>query len=501
MGSEYDELMQSKDEIEFDERDIADQIEEWEREGRPDEKMAPKSKVIIGAAGSGKTTKIKEAIKKDKSIGVLCATTGIAAINLGEGVTTINSLLGFYDVNSLKEAFLDRRLHQRLERVYKMYKNIIVDEVSMMGSEVLDYIWKGIEGIQNLSKYKDKEIGLVLVGDFCQLPPVKAKFCFEGEGWEDGRFDENILKLDKCYRQSDPLFLEAMRYARKGDGKNTVEALSACKVEFGGKTLDKWDGVTLFGINTDVDRYNWSRLHEIEGKKFQLTSRRVGKQAGEWKLIPETMDLKIGAYVMILSNDTTNWTYANGTCGEVVEWNGESVGVLLNNGKHVHIGRILRSISQKEKPDDIPDPEDVVSIKEWAVERGYIVEGKRVVSKEDIRKGYKARLRKKSEEYKEAMIRRHGKPIPYYNYEEKRWVIGEISYYPLRLAWATTVHKSQGLTLERVQIDVKHKFFEHPGMVYVALSRVKSPEGLRIVGNEKLLANRIKVDSRVKDWI
>jgi hypothetical protein len=89
----------------------------------------------------------------------------------------------------------------------------------------------------------------------------------------------------------------------------------------------------------------------------------------------------------------------------------------------------------------------------------------------------------------------------FYSWSEGKWVVGEITYFPLRLGYATTVHKSQGLTLDHVQIDCRDDFFGAPNMAYVALSRCRRPEGLRIVGTPELLAKRIRVAPEVMRWL
>ena len=86
---------------------------------------------------------------------------------------------------------------------------------------------------------------------------------------------------------------------------------------------------------------------------------------------------------------------------------------------------------------------------------------------------------------------------PAWDVKNKRWIVGGITYFPLRLAYATTVHKSQGLSLDRVQLDTYSHFIGAPSMTYVALSRAKSPAGLRIVGTPELLRSRIKTDPQV----
>jgi len=81
------------------------------------------------------------------------------------------------------------------------------------------------------------------------------------------------------------------------------------------------------------------------------------------------------------------------------------------------------------------------------------------------------------------------------------WCLGEIDYFPLRLAYASTVHKAQGLSLDRVQIDPRGYFFQQPGMAYVSLSRGRSPEGIKIVGTSKLFAERVNIDPAIRPFI
>jgi ATP-dependent exoDNAse (exonuclease V) alpha subunit len=90
--------------------------------------------------------------------------------------------------------------------------------------------------------------------------------------------------------------------------------------------------------------------------------------------------------------------------------------------------------------------------------------------------------------------------LPFYSWKRDRWVIGGVTYFPMRLGYASTVHKTQGLTLDRVQIDIRGGFFSQPNMAYVALSRVRTPEGMRIVGSPDLLAKKIRSDPAVVGW-
>ena len=91
--------------------------------------------------------------------------------------------------------------------------------------------------------------------------------------------------------------------------------------------------------------------------------------------------------------------------------------------------------------------------------------------------------------------------VPYFSVEKQKWVIGWISYMPIRLAFASTVHKSQGLTLDRLQIDARSRFFGSPGMAYVALSRCRTPENIRIVANVADFAKRVQTAVECLRWV
>jgi hypothetical protein len=89
----------------------------------------------------------------------------------------------------------------------------------------------------------------------------------------------------------------------------------------------------------------------------------------------------------------------------------------------------------------------------------------------------------------------------HYGQRRRRYIEGQVEYYPLRLAYASTVHKSQGLSLDRVQVDFRNAFFGNPAMIYVALSRCRTLEGLRLVGMREVFAGRCKVDGQVARWL
>src|SRR5690349_967928 len=136
---------------------------------------------ITGLAGSGKSTGLKARLAIDEEAFVLCSTTGLSAINLG--VATINSTLKYYDTDSLMDSYVNGKLYMTIKRLVTgtgALGGIAIDEVSMLDAEQLDMIHDTFKRVvQHSDVTEDKE--LVLVGDFLQLPPVKAKFAFEAK--------------------------------------------------------------------------------------------------------------------------------------------------------------------------------------------------------------------------------------------------------------------------------------------------------------------------------
>ena len=452
-----------------------------------------------GAAGTGKTYNEKKKIEEDPNYGILCATTGIAAINLG--ATTLNSLLKFFDTDSLRDRFNRGGLTSILHRIGRKVKKVVIDEVSMMDGRQLDYIYQAMFQVNeyaDMAPETDAEgnmkpgkgpMGIVLTGDFAQLPPIKAKWAFEADCWE--HFERNTNTLTKVWRQDNPEFLEAINAARSGKGQKCVEVLKSIGVKFVPAQIAKFDGTTIMSKNDQVDNFNFSALMDVKGDAYGLKTQKWGDESGEWKNIPEMLKLKDGALVMILSNDTSgNFSYANGDTGHIQskDLDGTVWVKLVRNEATVPIRPIVRYKSARgedaEKSLNKTFPEDRIGDPEcWNVERmeHIFCETDCGASNPGIR--YSA----------------WGKPS--YNCPSGSINIGAIKYYPLRLAYATTVHKSQGLTLDTCQIDCRDPFFGNPSMAYVALSRCRTPQGLTIVGDPAKLAERIKIEPRVRRWL
>jgi ATP-dependent exoDNAse (exonuclease V) alpha subunit len=424
---------------------------------------------LTGIAGSGKTFECKSRILKDETYGILCATTGIAAVNLGEGVTTINALLRYFDTNSLEDSVRSGRLRRRLtELAFKEgYRNIVLDEVSMLDARQLDLIYSGVQEVNSFGHH----LGILLTGDFCQLPPVKAEgFAFEASCWD--KFEARTTKLTKCWRHEDPGFLDALNKFRAGRGTPGISLLKQTDAVMSGTLDNDFDGSTVMAKNIDVNDFNQMRLDKLPGKAFGLKTVRwcapgrteVLKQ---WEQIPPESTYKPGALVMVLANstgDTDQYRYVNGDLAHVIEFNRDTKELtveLLRTGTRIGIPAIWRRHEQKM----IPPNFEAIPSEKWP------------------------KNRTESQQ-------QNSKDLTYFDKSKKRWVVGECLYYPVRLAWATTVFKSQGLTLEKIQIDLRNDFFGFPAMAYVALSRCKTAGGLHLVGSWNLLAGRCRADPK-----
>jgi ATP-dependent DNA helicase PIF1 len=409
------------------------------------------TKFITGPAGTGKTFRLLQQVSEDPSFGVLCATTGVAAVNLG--TITINSLLRYFDTDSLQDRYMSGSLRTSLANLVRDGKrNLIIDEISMMEADQLDLIYRAAE---ELAQYQSlpHPLGIIATGDFCQIPPVNGSWAFQADCWP--RFEANTERLTEIRRQTDIRFLESLQAARRGDGALAVDILKSLDVEFAPMLDPDFIGTTIVPDNAKVDAFNYVALKKVPTKQIGLKAIRKGKQRGEWTWsrvkgtgIPDFQPVKIGSLVMILSNDVPAFSYVNGELGHIRGTENKQLQIeLLRNKALVSIPPLTRLNTQRDKPFESIDG-----------------------------------------------------MAPFQD-RDGNWAVGQITYYPVRPGYAITTHKSQGLTLDRVQIDARGQFFGSPNMMYVALSRVRSPKGLRIVGTPETLAKRINVAPEVVRWL
>jgi len=484
-----------------------------------------KTESIVGAAGTGKSHTLRQRME-DGAKYLLTSTTGISAVNLGPGVTTVNSALGFYDLRSLRQEANRGNIRRKfIELARKRIKYLVIDEVSMLQAEALQLIYQGAAGAKGTladrardmnhvrdsnheSLTEDDATGLLLVGDACQLPPIgerqadgkpgTVEYFFEAQCWPDFEQNGNLTHLKKVWRQDDARFLKALSLVRAGRGVDGAIDLKQAGVEFTLEEDEQFDGITLFAVNQQVDGFNVRRLAQLPGDVIRIPSKRWGKERSEWKNIPECLELKDKALVMVLVNQPGTFEYVNGDlatfhnaeepcdCVELGLICAHRSGPIVETkrGYRGPIPFVIRNnVSFNESNEDFY--KDEFEKTTW---------GKRMSQLSPDNKVWKAI-------YMEYLDAHTMKGVPYYEPKEQGVVVGEVEYMPLRVAYASTVHKVQGLTLDNVQVNISHFWFGNPSMVYVALSRARSIKGLRIVGDVGRLSRRIKTDSRVRRWV
>lgn len=376
---------------------------------------------VTGNAGTGKSTLIHY-IKNvcDKKIVVL-APTGVAALNAG-GVT-IHSFFQFppkileeKDIKNLS----DRKLYQKLEL-------LIIDEVSMLRGEILD----GIDKFLRKNRSNNKLFGgvqLLMIGDLFQLPPVVPKQewdVLKDKGYKSPYFFSSFslqnaslvpVELTTVYRQEDSSFVEVLNQIRVGEN---LELLTEEINKNCYKREDINSVLTLTCTNYLADQINQQELDNLSSKEFSFTGKIEGKFSLEHDKLPSpfVLRLKKGAQVMFTKNDELK-RWVNGTIGVISDIDQDSIRVEVDS--------------------------------EFAY---------------DLRPAIWETYRYSYNSEKDQI-------------EAKK--VGQYTQYPLMLAWAVTIHKSQGKTLAEVNIDLGKGAFEF-GQVYVALSRCQSMEGINLV--------------------
>lgn len=441
---------------------------------------------ISGTAGVGKTALAKW-LAEDESV-LLCASTGIAAVNLGEG-TTINAALRYFDTDDMKQKWLTGMLQMRLRGLRRAgIRTLVLDEKSMVNGDQLDFLVAALDDVNQTANYDDtlaerdgidqptrgkEQMGLILVGDFSQLPPVPdeqyetrkkkpIKYCFDATVWD--RFASHRAILQEIRRQTDRPFIEALHAVRRGDAGSALRYFTADRFT---QSLDtEFVGTTIFAKNDAVERFNTYRLQQLKTAPLTYTTVRTGKQRGDWKLIPDQLNLKLSALVMVLANKR------------------------LFSGEEDQVGSLLYANG------DLGTLEGALEGGGWQVRLQRTGE---VVAVEPITRRWTIPLEPTR---KKELQAQHGNGwVNLVDEKRRNEIIGTVSYIPLRAAYGCTVHRTQGLTLDRVQIAIADHFFRQPGMAFVSLSRCRTAEGLRIVGTPQMFRDRCTVEPRVQKWL
>ncbi|MGH7203581.1 MAG: PIF1 family DEAD/DEAH box helicase [Candidatus Levyibacteriota bacterium] len=383
---------------------------------------------LTGPAGSGKTYLLNQYIAylKSHKISVgITASTGIAATHMGG--TTIHSWVGM----GIRDSMSEPEIRELLKRPYlrnrlRQTKVLIIDEISMLHAHRLDLV----NMICQIFKGNSAPFGgmqVIMCGDFFQLPPVSkkdeppAEFVVSSESWKDMRLQ--ICYLEEQHRQDDRSFLRVLNDIRNNEvSEMTVEYLSE---RLNKDTQGYVRPTRLFTHSADVDAINQKHLEELTGARHEYMMSWRGSYGlteilKKSCLAPEVLTLKKGAQVMFVKNNY-EFGYVNGTLGEVIDF--------------------------------VKDPEFPEGKQELPVVRTF--------DGAEIRVGRADWSVKEDDEEKAAL-----------------------SQLPLRLAWAITVHKSQGMSLDAAEIDLSRSFL--PGMGYVALSRVRSLAGLKLMGMNQM---------------
>ncbi|HOD09173.1 MAG TPA: AAA family ATPase, partial [Flavobacterium sp.] len=416
---------------------------------------------LTGKAGTGKTTLLKEIIQTTHKNCVVVAPTGIAALNAG-GVT-IHSMFqlpfgGFlpdnstaqFNDNSKFESRATLRRHFRMsglkKAVIKNMELLIIDEVSMLRSDLLD----AMDFMMQSVRKKNQPFGgvqVLFIGDLLQLPPIvkddewrvlrnyyKGKFFFHAHVILQN--PPLYIELSKIFRQTDDRFISVLNNLRNNTiTQNDVLILNEfVKPNFDLKQNKGY--ITLTTHNVKADNINSQSLKDLEGNSKIYKAEITDDFPDKIYPIEENLELKVGAQIMFIKNDLSfEKKFFNGKMG------------------------IVKSLSEREILVHFPDENKTIEVEkyEWQNIRYSVNENTKEIEEE---------------------------------------VLGTFVHYPIKLAWAITVHKSQGLTFEKAAVDVSQVF--QPGQAYVALSRLRSLNGLVLLS--PLRMNGITSDQDVMDY-
>jgi hypothetical protein len=403
---------------------------------------------LTGKAGTGKTTFLNALKKKTSKRMVVTAPTGVAAINAG-GVT----LHSFFQLPF--GPFLpgsdgrsgQHRIRREKKDLIRSLDLLVIDEISMVRADLLD----GVDSILRRYRRSDLPFGgvqLLMIGDLHQLSPVVKK-----EEWQIlqkyydspyffssaalARIELIPIELKHIYRQSDQCFIELLNRVRDNRiDQTTIQLLNSRHIP----NFSSRDGegyITLCTHKRSAEAINFAKLKALQGRSRRFDADIEGDFPEHAYPAPATLEVKTGAQVMFVRNDlTAERAYFNGKIGEISGISGDAVEVRCPGDP----GAIMVEKTNWENIEYRVDPKTA---------------------------------------------------------EISQKVIGTFRQYPLRLAWAITIHKSQGLTFDKAIIDAQAAFAH--GQVYVALSRCRTFEGM--VLSSPLTSSAVKVDHAVQRFV
>lgn len=380
---------------------------------------------LTGKAGTGKTTFLREVVRYTKKKCIVLAPTGIAAVNAG--AMTIHSFFQFGlgpFVQGVIEPKSDFRINKSKLELIRHLQLLIIDEVSMVRADLMDHIDVELRRIRRNSK-PFGGVQLLMIGDLQQLPPIahggedellrqfyKTLYFFSSAALKSMKY--SCIELKNVYRQTDRHFIDILNHAR--DCTLTSQDISDLNARYiPGFSPKPEDGyIRLMTHNRQVDYVNETEMEKLDSKPYTFEAAVTGTFPEESYPTANSLTLKKGAQVMFIKNDPER-RFINGTLGEVKSIDKNSIAVRLAES-----GTII----------------DVEPMEWQNIRYQFDEESKEISSKQ----------------------------------------IGRFKQYPLKAAWAITVHKSQGLTFDKAIIDVHAAF--SPGQAYVALSRCRTLDGL-----------------------
>ncbi|MGV8969630.1 MAG: ATP-dependent DNA helicase [Microbacteriaceae bacterium] len=396
---------------------------------------------VTGRAGTGKSTLLNHISWNTSKQIVICAPTGVAALNVGG--QTIHSLFRL-PIGVIADHEIEQS--RELIKLLNTIETLVIDEVSMVNADLLDAIDRSLRQARHKPFEPFGGVQIVLFGDPYQLAPVpgdaderaffadqyRSMWFFDAKVWEDA--DLTIYELTTIHRQHEEEFKYMLNAVRHG---NVTAEIAARLNETGARPAPTDGAITLATTNATVNRINATQLAKLPGRVLTAKAEVSGEFGGRAYPADESLELKVGAQVMFLRNDT------GGEGGQ--RWVNGSVGTVTKISSTVFVE--LDQIEYEVEP--------VV----W----------------EKYKYSYSAATR-----------------------ELKKDIVAEFTQFPLRLAWAVTIHKSQGKTYDRALVDLGQRSFA-PGQTYVALSRISALDGLYL--SRPLRPSDIIVDQNVQRFM
>lgn len=396
---------------------------------------------ITGRAGTGKSTLLSLLKKTTRKNAAVVAPTGLAALNVGG--QTIHSFFGLPPKMIDPHELTKRRNH----KFYKKLKLLIIDEISMVRADLMDcmdiFLRNNIEvdlpfgGVQ-----------IVVFGDLFQLPPVVSS-AFERKLLKDRygtpyffsasvfhTLDMRMIELRVVYRQTERNFINLLDRIRTRT--LDYEDLEEINTRYEGDSDEEEVAITLCSTNASVNKINSGRLKAITHPVYEYKAKLGGEFNPRLSPADQYLFLKLDAQVMFVKNDSEG-RFVNGTLGKVVDLSSDKIVVsIMKDGepKHIDVDRVEWELLKYELDNENVD-------------------------------------------------------------RFKTKVAGTFTQYPVRLAWAITIHKSQGKTFDRIIVDLGKGAFDH-GQTYVALSRCRTLGGITL--KQKIRPRDIMVDQAIIEY-